>query len=263
MGERAAAAGAVDDDDVDAVARQQPDRRLVDLGRDHLLHAAREQRNTLPTRALRAEDLRPVDRGRRRDRARRQREHGSQARGQQRRQRLRHSGAEEGQAEEAGARQQGGEQAAQPAVEQRAAVGLLDVPAGVVDEVHVVHARGAGGHAGKAGEAAVNVLHHLGRCRAGILQHVLDQVDAAARAVELVAEQHIGRAGRGAEAAMHAGAQDPLGLGDVGIGQLCEGKGGLHAIRDRFPSLCRHRISARIGGVQGPGVCILEHTPVA
>ena len=40
------------------------------------------------------------------------------------------------------------------------------------------------------------------------LQHVLDQVDAAARAVELVAEQHIGRAGRGAEAAMHAGAQD-------------------------------------------------------
>ena len=41
-----------------------------------------------------------------------------------------------------------------------------------------------------------------------VLQHVLDQIDAAARAVELVAQQHIGRAGRVAEAAMDAGAQD-------------------------------------------------------
>ena len=41
-----------------------------------------------------------------------------------------------------------------------------------------------------------------------VLQHLLDQVDAAARRIELVAEQHIGRTGRGAEAAMHAGAQN-------------------------------------------------------
>ena len=54
------------------------------------------------------------------------------------------------------------------------------------------------------------MAHHLlGRGAAG-LQHVLDQVDAAARAVEFVAEQQEGRAGRGAEAAMHAGAQHLL-----------------------------------------------------
>ena len=44
--------------------------------------------------------------------------------------------------------------------------------------------------------------------RAAGLQQFLYQIDAAARAVALVAADHIGRAGRGAEAAMHAGAQD-------------------------------------------------------
>jgi hypothetical protein len=48
--------------------------------------------------------------------------------------------------------------------------------------------------------------------RVGPFQHLLDQVDAAARAIELVAQQLVGRAGRGAEAAMHAAAQYLLGL---------------------------------------------------
>ncbi|MNT90624.1 hypothetical protein D3C72_2315590 [compost metagenome] len=43
-------------------------------------------------------------------------------------------------------------------------------------------------------------------------QHLLDQVDAPAWAVQLVAEQLVGRAGGVAEAAMHAAAQDALGL---------------------------------------------------
>ena len=62
---------------------------------------------------------------------------------------------------------------------------------GVVDQMHVVDARGAGGHAGQAGEAAVDVLDQprSGR-RAVVLQHVLDEIDAAARAVELVAQQN-------------------------------------------------------------------------
>ena len=38
---------------------------------------------------------------------------------------------------------------------------LLDVRAGVVDEVHVVDAARAGGHAGQAGQAAVDVVLHL------------------------------------------------------------------------------------------------------
>ena len=56
----------------------------------------------------------------------------------------------------------------------------------------------------------------VARVGACALEHLLDQVDAAARAVELVAEQLVGRAGRGAEAAVHALAQDGLGLDAVG-----------------------------------------------
>ncbi len=59
-------------------------------------------------------------------------------------------------------------------------------------------------------------------------QHVLDQVDAPARAIELVAEQHEGRTGRGAEAAMHAGPQHLVGCGDVRVAQLFGGEVGLH-----------------------------------
>jgi hypothetical protein len=43
-------------------------------------------------------------------------------------------------------------------------------------------------------------------------QHLLDQVDAAARAIQLIAQQLVSRAGSGTEAAVDAGAQDGLGL---------------------------------------------------
>jgi hypothetical protein len=52
----------------------------------------------------------------------------------------------------------------------------------------------------------------LSQERLGAFQHLLDQVDAPARPVELVAQQLIGRAGRGAETTMHAATQDLLGL---------------------------------------------------
>ena len=64
------------------------------------------------------------------------------------------------------------------------------------------------------------MLDHLGRGRAVVLQHLLDEINAAPGTVELVAEQHIGRAGRGAEAAMHAGAQDLFGRAYFRVGEL-------------------------------------------
>src|SRR5579872_4696667 len=67
------------------------------------------------------------------------------------------------------------------------------------------------------------------RHRAARFEHVLDEVNAATRAVELVAQQHVGRTGRGAEAAMHAGAQDLFRLLRVGIEQLRRGEVGAHA----------------------------------
>ena len=54
-------------------------------------------------------------------------------------------------------------------------------------------------------------------------EHLLDQVDTPARAVELVAEQLVGRAGGGAEPAMDAGAQDLIGAGGAGVGKLFGG----------------------------------------
>ena len=89
-------------------------------------------------------------------------------------------------------------------------------------------------HAGRArrlaiaaGEAAVQVQLRAAR-GCGAFQHLLDQIDAAARAVELVAQQLVGRAGGGAEAAVHALAQDGVGL--VAVGRVADefGEIGLH-----------------------------------
>ena len=59
-------------------------------------------------------------------------------------------------------------------------------------------------------------------------EHLLDQVDAAARAVELVAEYLVGRARRIAEAAVHAGAQDRLRFIGPCQGLACFAEMGLH-----------------------------------
>ena len=66
-----------------------------------------------------------------------------------------------------------------------------------------------------------------------LFQHLLDQVDPPARAIEFVAEQHVGRAGRGAETAMHAGAQDLVGFRDIGIGELRQAEFGFHVAAPR------------------------------
>src|SRR6202521_494113 len=114
----------------------------------------------------------------------------------------------------------------------------------VIDEVHVMHARRAGRHAGKTRQAAIDVLDDFAARRLAGLEHVLDQVDAPARRIVLLAEQHIGRAGCGAEAAMHAGAQDFVGFRDIGIGKLGEGEGGLH---DYTPAHIRPGLSTPLG----------------
>ena len=57
--------------------------------------------------------------------------------------------------------------------------------------------------------------------------HLILTIDAN---IQLIAEQHVGRAGRGAEAAVHAGTQDFVGFRDVRIGELREGEGGLHGL---------------------------------
>ena len=123
---------------------------------------------------------------------------------------------------------QPGQHRAQQAVSERPAIGVLDMGAGVIDEVHVVDAGRARRHAGKARQAAVDMPRHLCRRRPVLLQHLLDQVNATARRIELVAIEQVSRTGRGAETAMHAGAQNLVRLGGVRIGKLGQGEIRLH-----------------------------------
>ena len=68
----------------------------------------------------------------------------------------------------------------------------------------------AGGHAGIAGQAAVEMRAHL--ARGGLaFEHRLDEINAPARAVALVAEQEIQVGQVAVQAAMHD-ADDRIGL---------------------------------------------------
>ncbi len=59
-------------------------------------------------------------------------------------------------------------------------------------------------------------------------EHLFDQVDASAWAIELVAQQLVGGAGGGAKTAMHAFAQNVLGRLPIGAAQVGGGELGLH-----------------------------------
>ena len=107
--------------------------------------------------------------------------------------------------------QAGLEQPAHGFLAGRALHAFLHDLAADIHQVAVGHAAGTGGLAVAAGQAAVQVQLRLARDRR-TFQHLLHQVDAAARAVEFVAQQLVGGASGEAEAAVHAFAQDGLGL---------------------------------------------------
>ena len=180
--ERPAAALAPRDHHLGAEPRQQPDRRVVDLGVERALRAARHQRDPHPPLALRRMRLRPVVRARRRHARGRHVEHGPEPRiGHQPLEGPAQARGVERQPEAARVGQDPRERPAQGTVHEGPAIGALDVGAGVIDEMHVVHARRTGRHAGEAREAPVDVENRLGVGRPVVLQHVLDEVDAAAR----------------------------------------------------------------------------------
>jgi len=104
---------------------------------------------------------------------------------------------------------------------------LVDDAPADLDQVAVLHAGRAGGLAVATGQAAVEVELRGARGRVA-LEHLLDEVNAATRPVELVAEQLIGRAGGGAEAAVHALAQDGFSLLSVCGVTKFSGEFGLH-----------------------------------
>ena len=197
----AAAAGFVDRRDADAQAIQHARGGGIGVGRQPRLHAAFEHQHAAAVLLGRARHGRTnLARQLGLERGRQQRAQGQTGLGQRLEQRRTwHHGAQA---------------LTQQAFVQWPRYRLLDHFAADVQQVVVLHPGRAGGLAVAAGQAAVQVL--LGGARGRLpFQHLLDQVDAAARAVELVAEDLVGRAGRGAEAAMDAG--EPVTLDRVGL----------------------------------------------
>ena len=233
---------------LDAVALEKSYGSLIDGVIEHLLHAAEEKCDALHRRPCRTHDgflLRPTRwqlRGRKREsggggRCPEFREHAAEG--------PREPAQQECNAEASRARQHLGEKPARGLLRRRALV--LDADAGEIDEMHIVHAAWAGGHAGEAGEAAVDMVADRRGHRA-LLEHLLHQIDAAARRIALVPEKHIGRTGGGAEAAMYATPEHGVGPGDGRILELLVGEIGVHGRLDPWIHAARIENAGRIEG---------------
>ena len=223
------------------MAVEETDGRLVEAGLEHRLGAAGQDGDPATALAMGLEGAGLIEGRAGGNLHGRQIDHRLQAVAQQRQRAdspfkgLASIAAPSAKRKRLGIGQHGGENPAQEPVVPGPRIGRLDIGAGMVDEMHVMHAGGTGGHAGQAREAAVDVLDHFRRGRLPALQHVLHQVDAPARRIEFVAEQEIGRAGGGAEAAMNAGAENPLRTGHGGISELIGREIGLHDVNSQRP----------------------------
>jgi len=63
---------------------------------------------------------------------------------------------------------------------------------------------------------------------AAVFQHILDQIDSAAGAIQFVSKDLVGRAGRGTKSAVHASAEYFVGPLDAWIFELFCGEIRLH-----------------------------------
>ena len=136
---------------------------------------------------------------------------GRRARQRARQQRAHGAGQGEQRAHAPRVRHDLAQQVAHEACARRAGHALLGEPAADVEQPPVLHSRRTGTLAGPAGQAAIQVQLRARADRLA-LEQLLHEIDAAARTVELVAQQLVGRAGGQAETAVHAAAQNGLRL---------------------------------------------------
>ena len=200
LGDRPAAAAAVEGNRGDADPVQDAGRGRVDAGAEDRLDAPRHDHH-----ATRVPCLRPPR---------------TAARGQQR-QLGTHRPGQHGTHESRGAQQRPRASGIGDELSEQVALGghgggpgdaRLGDRAPDIKQPPILHPRRAGALAGTAAEAAIQVQLRVGSHR-GSLEQLLHQVDAAARTVQLIAQDLVGRAGRQAEAAVHAAAQDRVRLG--------------------------------------------------
>ena len=236
MGQRATAARSGTHHHLAAMAGKKADGGGIDRGRQRAVNANRRQRDTVAPRSLGRMDAGPDGGsgpfcGCKADQ-------GAETARYDARRRPRQPAQNQAGAEQDRPRKDKCEEMPQQAIGERPFEAGCDPPPGEIDQVHVIDARGACGHAGKTREAAIDMGRQRPPGRPRAFEHVLDQIDAPARAVELVAGQDIGGTGRHAEPAMDAGAQDGVGLADFGVGELGQGKMGLHDRSFKRPRPC-------------------------
>ena len=231
MRQRPAAARALGHHHLAAQPGQQANGGIVDIGVERALRTARHQRHPLLARTLRGEGLRIVIAADRRHLRRCHLQHRAQpCVGHQRREGPPDLGPEQSDAKAHWIGQDARQDPAQGTIPHGALVTLLDIFAGLIHQMHIMHPRGTGRHAGQARQAPVDMLDRFRVRVALILQHVLDEIDTPARAIELIAQHLIGGAGGGAEPAMHARAQDLVGARDLRVFKLFGGEFGLHML---------------------------------
>ena len=229
MGQRPAAARAFGDDHFAALPCQQADSGVVDVGVQRLLRTARHQRHPFARCPLRGEALRVIVGADRRDRLGGHLDHRTQPRvGHQPREGPPDLRPQKCQPEPRRIGQDTRQNPPQGTVAEGPFVAFFDVIAGMIHQMHIVHARGAGRHTRQTGQAAVDVFDRLFIRIAVVLEHVLDQIDTPARAIQFVTQHLIRRACGGAKAAMHTGAQDLVAACRRGVFQLFCGECGLH-----------------------------------
>ena len=190
--------------DLEALGGQHADRHRVDVAEEDALHAALQEADAAALGALGRREL-----GQRHALGARRRELGHAPAG---------AGSARGSAPSGGAsgakgaihfiRSGWGKSAkiarAAQALAARARPAALDLPARVLDELVVLHARRARGHARHAAQAVVPRVDLREGHRPVLLVAGAHEQDAPARGVHLLAPQDVRRARRQAEAAVHA-----------------------------------------------------------
>ena len=229
MGQRPTAARAFGHDHLAALPCQQPDGSVVDIGVQRLLRTARHQRHPFAQCPLGGEALRIIVAADRRDRLGGHFEHRTQPRiRHQPRKRAPDLGPQKRQPKPRRIRQDTRQNPPQGTVAEGPFVAFFDIVAGVIYQMHIVHARGTGRHTGQTGQAAVDMFDSLFIRIAVILEHVLNQIDTPARAIQFVPQNLIGWTCGSAKTAMDTGAQNFVTARRRGVFQLFCGECGLH-----------------------------------
>ena len=120
------------------------------------------------------------------------------------------------------------QQPAQSAIHQRSSICLFDIVAGMIYKMHVVHTGRTGRHTSKTGQTPIDMFDCFCIRRTVVFQHIFDQVNPSARAVQFVTQHLIGWARRCAKPAMHTRPQYLVAAFDGREFKLVFGKIRLH-----------------------------------